>query len=137
MVTAGAHTVYAESADHSYASFARDLVAGSVSKVDLTLFPQRSIAGTVRFGGSADSIPVDASLEGIRIVLEPSGESATTDVNGHFAFARAPYDPASTILLDPASVPNGYDSSGTLPLADGATEVTLAPKVKLERVSFH
>jgi len=136
MVAAGRHTVYVESADQSVASPTRDVIAGGAAKVDLPLFPQRAIGGTVRFGGSADSIPADASLEGIRVVLEPSGESATTDVNGRFMFARAPYDPNSTILLDPASVPNGFVAPDAQPVAAGETAVTLDPARRTERASL-
>jgi hypothetical protein len=137
MVAAGRHTVYAESADRSYASTTCDVVAtGTAAKVALTMFPQRSIAGTIAFGGATDAIPPGASLEGIRVVLEPTGESATTDVNGHYVFARAPYDPASTILLDPATVPHGFESPAALPIADGSTDVVLAPQRKVEHTTF-
>jgi hypothetical protein len=138
MVAPGRHTVYAESADRSYASTTCNVVAtGTSAKVNLTMFPQRSIAGTIVFGGSVDALPPGASLEGIRVVLEPSGESVATDVNGRFVFARAPYDPASTILLDPASVPHGFESPGSLAIADGSTDVTLAPQRKTEHTTFH
>ena len=137
MIPAGRHTLYVESADRDYASPMRDVLAGRASKVDLTLFPQRQVAGNVRFGASPDAVPAEASLEGIRVVLEPSGESATTDASGHFIFARAPYDPASTILLDPASVPSGFDSPGALPIGAGPSDVTLAPVRKTEHTSFH
>jgi hypothetical protein len=33
--------------------------------------PSSYVDGTIRFGGSQGSIPSDASLEGIRVVLEP------------------------------------------------------------------
>jgi hypothetical protein len=137
MVPAGRHTFSVESADRGYGSPTLDVIAGSnTAKVDLALFPQRSIAGTVRFGGSQDAVPAETSLEGIRVVLEPSGESATTDANGHFVFARAPYDPASAILLDPTTVPPGFESPAALPIAAGSTDVTLAPQRKTEHTSF-
>jgi hypothetical protein len=137
MVPAGHHTVSVESADRDYASPTRDVLAGGPAKVDLTLLPQRSIAGTVRFGGPPDGVPAGASLEGIRIVLEPSGESATTDINGHFVFARAPYDPNSTILLDPATVTPGFAAPAALPIGDGPADVALEPGRKVEHTSFH
>ncbi|MGA2393129.1 MAG: hypothetical protein ABSH03_07260 [Candidatus Lustribacter sp.] len=141
MVPAGRHSVYVESADHGYGSPTLDVTAGSAPagapKLAVTLFPQRSIAGTVRFGGAADSIPAEASLQGIRVVLEPSGESATTDAAGNFVFARAPYDPASTILLDPTTVPSGFAAPDALPIAAGPATVTLAPLRKVEHTSFH
>ena len=138
---AGKHSVFVESADQSYASSTVDVVAGSTpaaeAKVELPLFPQRSIAGKVRFGGTEDSIPAGLSLEGIRVVLEPSGESATTDAGGHFAFARAPYDPASTILLDPSSVPAGFLSPAAMPIGATTTDIILAPLRKVEHTTFH
>lgn len=141
MVPAGRHSLYVESADQGYGSPTVDVIAGAATtgsaKVDVSLFPERSIAGTVRFGGSADGVPAEASLQGIRVVLEPSGESAVTDAGGHFVFARAPYDPASTMLLDPASVPSGFESPAALPLAAGPVDVTLAPLRKVEHTSFH
>lgn len=135
-VPAGRHSLYVESTDHSYGSSTRDVLSGSASKVELPLFPQRSITGTVRFGGSPGSVAVDASLEGIRVVLEPSGESVTTDANGHYVFARAPYDPNSTILLDPSTVPSGFESPGALPVGAAATDVTLEPQRKVEHTTF-
>ena len=148
MVPAGHHSLYVESADHGYGSSNVDVVTGASAagpsvgpsvgaKVDVTLFPQRTIAGTVHFGGPSAGIPADASLQGIRVVLEPSGESATTDADGKFVFARAPYDPASTILLDPTTVPAGFETPDALPIAAGPTEVTLAPQRKVEHTSFH
>jgi hypothetical protein len=69
-------------------------------------------------------------------VLEPSSESTTTDATGNFVFARAPYDPASTILLDPTTVPSGFAAPEALPIAAGPTTVTLAPLRKVEHTSF-
>lgn len=141
MVPAGRHSVYVESADKNYGSPTLDVTAGAAPaaapKLAVTLYPQRSIAGTVHFGGSPDGVPAEASLQGIRVVLEPSGESATTDASGNFVFARAPYDPASTILLDPTTVPSGFSAPDALPLAAGPAVVTLAPLRKVEHTSFH
>ena len=140
MVPAGRHTVYVESADHDYGSPTLDVTAGTgpagAPKLAVTLFPQCSIAGTVRFGGAPDGVPAEASLQGIRVVLEPSSESTTTDATGNFVFARAPYDPASTILLDPTTVPSGFAAPEALPIAAGPTTVTLAPLRKVEHTSF-
>lgn len=140
MLPAGRHSVYVESADKDYGSPTLDVTAGNAPaaapKLAVTLFPQRSIAGTVRFGGSPDGVPAEASLQGIRVVLEPGGESATTDAAGKFVFARAPYDPASTILLDPTTVPSGFAAPDALPIGAGPVTVTLAPLRKVERTSF-
>jgi hypothetical protein len=136
-LTAGRHTLFAESADRAYASPTQDVVTNAPAKVDLTLLPQRSIDGTVRYGGSPDAIPQNISLAGIRVVLEPSGESATTDEDGHFVFPRAPYDPSSTILLDPDSVPKAFVAPDAVPIAAGTTGITLAPARKVENASFH
>jgi hypothetical protein len=135
---AGRHTVYVESADQAYGSLPADVVvAGSgAAPVALPLLPQREIAGHVRFGGPADAVPMGESLQGIRVVLEPSGESAMTDADGHYVFPRAPYDPASTILLDPASVPGGFAAPPALPLGAGDTDVTLTPQRSVEQVSI-
>jgi len=135
-VPAGRHTLYVESADRAYASLPHDVVATSPAKVDIALFAQRAIAGRIGFGGSADAVPAGASLEGIRVVLEPSGESATTDADGRFVFARGAYDPASTILLDPATLPAGYLAPPAAPIAPGDTDLTLAPARPIERVSI-
>jgi hypothetical protein len=140
MVPAGKHSVFVESADQSYGSSTVDVVAGTApatAKVELPLFPQRSITGTVRFGGAADSVPAGLSLEGIRVVLEPSGEAATTDADGHFVFARGPYDPASTLLLDPSSVPGGFQSPAAMPIGATTTDIILAPLRKVEHTTFH
>jgi hypothetical protein len=141
MVPAGKHSVFVESADQGYESSTVDVVAGTgpapAAKVELPLFPQRSITGTVRFGGPADGVPADLTLEGIRVVLEPSGEAATTDASGHFVFARAPYDPASTILLDPSSVPAGFQSPAAVPIGATTTDIILAPVRKVEHTTFH
>lgn len=137
---AGRHTVYVESTDQAYGSLPAEVVVGTNGApsppVALALFPQRTIAGYVRFGGPADAVPQGVSLEGIRVVLEPSGESATTDAGGHFVFPRAPYDPASTILLDPAGVPGGFTAPAALPLAAGETGVILVPARSIEQVSI-
>jgi hypothetical protein len=133
---AGRHSVYVESADRTYGSATRDVQSGGTAKLDLPLFPQRSIAGTVAFGGTTGSIPAGASLEGIRVVLEPSGESVTTNVNGGYVFARAPYAADATILLDPSTVPSGFESPAAVPIEAGATNVTLAPQRKVERTTF-
>jgi hypothetical protein len=141
MVPAGRHSVYVESADKNYGSPTLDVTTGTAPaaapKLDVTLFPQRSIAGAVHFGGSPDGVPAEASLQGIRVVLEPSGESATTDAAGNFVFARAPYDPASTILVDPTTVPAGFAAPDALAIAAGPALVTLAPLRKVEHTSFH
>ena len=137
MVPAGKHSVYVETADRGYASATREIVAGTATKVNLALFPQRSIAGNVRFGGPADAVPADASLQGIRVVLEPSGESATTDADGHFVFARAPYDPNSTILLDPSTVTSGFSAPEAQPADAAAVDILLQPNRKVEHTSFH
>jgi hypothetical protein len=136
-VPAGRHTLYAESADRAYASPPQDFIASSTATVDLMLFPQRTIEGTVSFGGAPSAAPQGISLAGIRVVLEPSGESIATDENGHFVFPRGAYDPASTILLDPDSVPNAFVAPGAVPIAAGSTNVTLAPARKVENASFH
>jgi hypothetical protein len=135
-VPAGRHSLYVESADHGYGSSTRDVLSAGAANIELPLFAQRSIAGTVRFGGSPGSIPAEASLEGIRVVLEPSGESSLTDANGHYVFARAPYDPNSTILLDPSTAPRGFESPGALPVGAGTTDVTLEPQRKVEHTTF-
>ena len=134
-VPAGHHTLYVESADRAYASLPQDVVAASPAKVSMTLFPQRAIAGRISFGGSPDAVPAGASLDGIRVVLEPSGESATTDADGRFVFARGAYDPASTILLDPATLPAGYLAPPATPIAPGDTVLALPPARAIERVS--
>ena len=136
-VPAGHHSVYVESADHSYASSTRDVVTNGAAKLEVPLFPQRSIEGTIRFGGSPGSIPAGASLEGIRVVLEPSGESVTTDANGHYVFARSPYAPNETILLDPSTVPSGFESPAAVPVGAEATDITLETQRKVERTTFH
>lgn len=135
-IPAGRHTMYVESADRAYASEPQEILATSPSKVALTLFPQRSVAGRISFGGSPDAVPPGASLEGIRVVLEPSGLSVTTDADGRFVFARAAYDPASTIMLDPASIPNGFLTPPALPLAPGDATLVLPPARTIERVSL-
>ncbi len=135
-VPAGRHTLYVESADRAYGSLPADVVAGPPATVALTLFPQRSIAGRVRFGGPQGAIPEGASLQGIRVVLEPSGESAASDADGRFVFPRAPYDPASSILLDPASVPGGFIAPAALPIDAGESTVTLMPARRIEQVSI-
>jgi hypothetical protein len=137
-VPAGRHTVYVESADQAYGSLPQDVVvaANGAAPVALPLFPQRTIAGHIRFGGPADAIPQGESLEGIRVVLEPSGESAMTDADGRYVFPRAPHDPASTILLDPASVPGGFVAPGALPIDAGDTDATLTPARSIEQVSI-
>jgi hypothetical protein len=137
MVPAGKHTVYVESGDHNYASPARDVVAGDVAKLDLTLFPQHTIAGQVSFGGPAAAVPAGASLQGIRVVLEPGGESTTTDADGRFIFARAPYAPNSSILLDPSTVTSGFSAPGAQPAEGGSAEILLEPRRKVEHTSFN
>jgi hypothetical protein len=136
-VPGGRHSLYVESADHRYGSSTRDVLTSSApANLNLPLLAQRSITGTIGFGGSSGSIPADASLEGIRVVLEPSGESAYTDANGHYVFARAPYAPESTILLDPSTVPSGFESPSALPIGAGVTDITLDPQRKVERTRF-
>ncbi len=136
-VPAGRHTLYVQTADRAYGSLPADVVAASSAPaVALPLFPQRTIAGTVRFGGSPDAIPEGETIQAIRVVLEPSGESAMTGPDGRFVFPRAPYDPASTILLDPASVPGGFLAPGALPVAAADTDVTLVPARRVEQVSI-
>ena len=136
-IPAGWHTVYVQSSDHAFGSLPHEFSASGPTTIDLALWPQRAIAGSVRFGGSPDGVPSDASLEAIRVVLEPGGESVTTDAGGHFVFPLAPYDPASTILLDPASVPPAFVAPSAQPVADGDTIVTLAPVRRTERAVFH
>lgn len=135
-IPAGRHTLYVESADRAYASVPQDVLATSPAKVAVTLFPQRAIAGRIAFGGSPDAVPPGASLEGIRVVLEPSGESVTTGADGRFVFARGAYDPASTIMLDPASLPAGYLAPPAAPIAPGDTDLALPPARTIERVSI-
>ena len=137
-VPAGRHTVFVESADQAYGSLSQEVVvAGNgAAPVALPLLPQRTIAGHIRFGGPPDAVPPGESPGGIRVVLEPSGESATTDADGRYVFPRAPYDPASTILLDPASVPAGFLAPGALPVAGGDTDLTLTPARTIEQVSI-
>jgi hypothetical protein len=136
-VPAGHHTLYVESADRAFASLQRDVVATSPANVALPLFPQRTITGRISFGGSPDAVPPGASLEGIRVVLEPSGESVTTNAEGRFVFARGAYDPASTILLDPATLPNSFLTVAAQPVAAGEIELALPPARTIERVSVH
>ena len=59
-----------------------------------------------------------------------------TDAGGHYVFPRAPYDPASTILLDPAGIPGGFSAPAALPVAAGDTDVTLVPARSIEQVSI-
>jgi hypothetical protein len=137
-VPGGRHLLYVETTDHSYGSSARDLLAtAGTAKLEMPLFAQRSIAGTVRAGGSPGARPADSSLEGIRVVLEPSGESAYTDANGRYVFARAPYAADSRILLDPSTVPAVFESPGAVDVAAVATDLVLEPNRKVERTTFH
>jgi hypothetical protein len=136
-VPAGRHTLYVESADHAYGSLPADVVANAAATVALPLLPQRSIHGAVRFGGPPDAVPPGESLQGIRVVLEPSGESVSTDAEGRFVFARGPYDPDATLLLDPASVPAGFLAPDAVSAAAGEIGVTLEPARRIEQVSIH
>jgi len=136
---AGRHSLYVVSGDDAYASLAQDVTAGagaSAGAVKLALFAQRTIAGTIRFGGSDGATPAEATLSGIRVVLEPSGQSAVTDAEGRFAFARAPYDPNSTLLIDPASVDGPFEIPLALPIAAGPLDFVLSPARGIERTTF-
>lgn len=134
-IAAGRHTISAESSDQHYASNASDVLVGpgqtAREPVRLALLPQRAVSGTVSVGGTDGT-----SLEGIRVVLEPSGESATTDAAGHFAFARAPYASESTLLLDPATVPSAFACPGSIAVGTGPVTVALEPARKVERTTF-
>jgi len=138
-VAAGRHSLYVVSTDDAYASLAQDVTAGtgaSAGAVNLALFAQRTIAGTIRFGGSDGATPAEATLSGIRVVLEPSGESAVSDAEGRFAFARAPYDPNSTLLLDPASVNGTFEIPTARPIGAGPADIVLIPARAVERTAF-
>jgi hypothetical protein len=133
MLPAGRHTLFVETADRDYRSSPLDVIAGRSAKVDAALVAQRAVDGAVRLGNASGA---DASLEGIRVVIEPSGESATTDASGRFAFPRGPYDPGSTLLLDPATLPAGYDTPAALPIASERLVLTLAPRRAIEHTTF-
>ena len=139
-IAAGRHSLYVVSADNAYASLAQDVLANAATSgagtVTFPLFPQRTIVGRIRFGGPAEATPAEATLSGIRIVLEPSGQSTTTDAQGRFEFARAPYDPNSTLLIDPASLTAGFVSPVAMPVGVGPLDIPLLPERGIERTTF-
>jgi len=134
-IPTGWHTVLVQSTDRAYASAPQSFTSSGPTTVDLVVWPQRTIAGDIRFGGPPDAVPPGSSLEGMRVVLEPSGQSATTDAGGHFVFPLGPYDPSSTILLDPDGLPHGFRAPGAVAISD-PTAITLEPERATERKSF-
>ena len=137
-LTAGTHDVYVATTDGALGSPQREVVAGTDRALAVVLIPQRTIHGRVRFAAAAGEIPVDASLQGIRVVLTSTGAVAACDADGVFVFPRAPYDAASTVIVDADTLPRGF--TGPAPLAIPATDddinIAITPQRAVERTTF-
>lgn len=137
-LTAGRHDIYAVTTDGAYGSPEREVVAGEDHTVALTLIPQRIVYGRVRFAASTGLVPAGVTLQDVRVVLEPRGTSVVCDADGVFVFPRAPYDGASTVLIDPTTIPAGFAIPAPVAI-DAADELDLPlmPQRHVERTVFH
>jgi hypothetical protein len=136
-LTDGRHDVYAVTSDGAFGSPEREVVAGVDHALALTLIPQRIVYGRVRFAASAGEAPGGTRLQDVHVVLEPSGASVVCDADGNFVFPRAPYDPASVVLVDPATIPAGFAIPGPVAIdAASVLDLPLSPSRGVERTNF-
>lgn len=134
---AGTHDVYVATTDGAYGSTQRQILAGVDRTISIDLIPQRTIHGRVRFAVAAGQVPVTGTLDGVRIVLAPSGLSVVCDADGVFVFPRAPYDPQTTLLLDPDTLPRGFLQPDPIAIdAADDLDVALASARRTERQIF-
>jgi hypothetical protein len=136
-LTAGTHDVFVASADGTFGSPQRQVLAGVDRAVTLSLVQQRSIVGRVRFAAAPGEIPAGLSLQGVRLVLDPTGTSVTADPEGGFVFPRAPYPTEARVLVDPATLPAGFAQPAAAAVVFGdEVGIALAPLRAVERARF-
>ena len=136
-ITAGSHDVYVATTDGAFGSPQREIVAGVDRNVTVTLVPQLSLRGRVRFAARAGQVSTEVSLQGVHVILVPSGAHAVCDADGVFIFPRAPYDPQSQVLVDPSTVPPGFVAPAPSAMdASAELDIPLDPARGVERQIF-
>ncbi|HEY4441706.1 MAG TPA: hypothetical protein VGN14_14700 [Candidatus Elarobacter sp.] len=137
-VVPGAHFVRLDSLDGTLGSPETAIDTTATREAALPLWPLRAITGRVVIDAPASTIPRDATLAGVSLILEPGGTVATADEHGLFTFPLAAIAPNATVKIDEETAPVGLAPVAAVAVGDGTApaRLVLGPARKVERVTF-